>query len=243
MFKKLSIFTLLCCLFSSIFSQALEVDSSEVIKVKNKIENIESGTSYDPLPLGTILMYSGDSWEDDETIPGWYACTKDKGIVNNIQIPNLEDRFIIGSPMEKVQDVSIEERMGGADNNKITLSVKELPKHYHNIDHNHYKISVSTSDHTHSYSDTYRPHNGKGVGGGDAADVQDDNGNTSSSKTSGEGGAHSHVVDLPPLSKDCSEYINDASNKDYSSGTTGENSPIDITPAFYRVIYIIKVKK
>lgn len=243
MLKKLWIFILLGSLTPFIFSQALEVDSSEVVKIKNKIENIESGTSYDPLPLGTILMYSGDSWDDDKTIPGWYACTKDKGIVNDIQIPDLEDRFIIGSPLDKVQGINVEERMGGAENNKISLTVKELPEHYHNIDHNHKSISVSAGNHAHSYSDSYRSMDTKRVGGGSDAGVQNDNSNTSSSETTGDGGAHTHVIDLPPLSTDTKEVINKTSNADYSSGSTGENSPIDITPAYYRVIFIIKVKK
>lgn len=112
---------------------ALEIDTAGVVNVESKIKN-SNGNTYDPLPIGTILMFSGNDWVDNVTLPGWYACTVDavSGAVKNIDgilVPNLVDSFIRGGDPTNWGVTS--------GSNSITLTTDQMPNHTHNIDHDH----------------------------------------------------------------------------------------------------------
>ncbi|MDR1114388.1 MAG: hypothetical protein LBL50_04795 [Candidatus Margulisbacteria bacterium] len=82
------------------------------------VNSVISGKQ-DILPIGTILMFDGASWKDDNTLPGWYSC--DKGNYNKRLTPNLEDKFIKGKG--SLTDT------GGSN----ALTDAMLPKHTHSI--------------------------------------------------------------------------------------------------------------
>jgi len=73
---------------------------------------VEYGSS---LPIGTILMYDGEGWTDNNTLPGWFQCNGSNGT------PNLTNKFIKGSETRG--------QTGGA--NSRTLSAANLPSHSH----------------------------------------------------------------------------------------------------------------
>jgi hypothetical protein len=74
-------------------------------------------------PKGTILMYDGDGWVDNQTIVGWYACTATNA---GRGCPNLVDRFIKGSAVAT-------HAAGGNSGNGVTIGANNLPAHTHNI--------------------------------------------------------------------------------------------------------------
>lgn len=89
----------------------------------------------DPFIVGDILMHDG-TWVDNVTRVGWYACIA----ANSGQgCPDLENQFIKGSAAADVGTT------GGS--NTHTLAKSEIPKHYHEIDHDH--GAASTGAHTH----------------------------------------------------------------------------------------------
>ena len=75
-----------------------------------------SFAGYGTIPVGGIIMWSGRNVPD-----GWALCDGRK--VNDIQTPNLVDRFIYGS---NTSDVG---QSGG--NSSVTLTVGNLPAHNH----------------------------------------------------------------------------------------------------------------
>ena len=90
------------------------------------------------LPIGTILMFDGSSWQDNVTLPGWYACVAAN---SGVGCPDLENQFIKGSAAADVGDT------GGESTH--TLSKAEIPKHYHEIDHDHGAATTGSHSHRH----------------------------------------------------------------------------------------------
>jgi len=174
----LSLFTFY--LYSTEPTAPLEVNEDGVVNIDVKLKN-SNGNTYDPLPVGTILMFSGQEWEDDK-IPGWKACTA----INNstdANIPNLEDTFIRGGSTTDVNDKTIAEKKGG--NNSITLSVAQMPKHSHSL------TITSDGEHTHSYTDLHLPSLNSKRGQGSVRMINS-NPLSTEYKTTGSAGAHNH---------------------------------------------------
>lgn len=216
--KKCFVFLLIFAINLIAFSQtqsAMKIDSVGIVTFNNKITD-KNGITYDPLPIGTILMYSGVNWEDNVTLPGWKACTAANNS-DNQAIPNLENTFIIGTtPQVTNNPASV--RSGG--NNEIVLTEAQLPRHAHSINHDHpsYVSENSNGSFTTVFDSVQStPPNDRGVYYGA--------GHSPSSQTSG---SHSHNVDLPLYTG--------------PSGETGNGALIDIRPKYYSVIYIIKVQ-
>jgi hypothetical protein len=173
-------------LVTNIFGQenALEINETGVVQVNQTLSHF-NGNSYDPLPKGTILMFSGENWVDNQTIPGWYACIAPEGQpTKTIQgvgtIPNLVDRFVMGSQPEEI------EQTGGA--NSVQLTEENLPSH------------------SHSY--TYRDGTGRNYYSGGSAAFD-------------------------------SRYL---TTREGQTSIVGEDLPFDNRPAYYTVIYIIKMQ-
>lgn len=118
-------------------------------------------------PVGAIMMFDANNaggvsggasgaWQDNVTMPGWYACVAanaDRGC------PNLVDRFIMGKA------VSGAGALGGA--NSFTIAAANLPAHTHDMAHVHdishgHSITMSSSgqhshtiDHSHDFRHTH----------------------------------------------------------------------------------------
>ncbi len=88
--------------------------------------------------IGVIKMFDGSGWTDNVTMVGWYACIAGN---SGQGCPDLEDQFIKGSAPADVLDT------GGSATH--TLTKAQIPKHYHEIDHNH--AAATTGSHVHSF--------------------------------------------------------------------------------------------
>ncbi|MDR1114062.1 MAG: hypothetical protein LBL50_03110 [Candidatus Margulisbacteria bacterium] len=77
------------------------------------------------LPIGTILMHDGSiSWTNDQTIPGWYKCDGNNGQrINDRTVPDLRSKFLCGADTAGVE--------GGSNDQSIILKSKNMPKHTH----------------------------------------------------------------------------------------------------------------
>jgi len=107
-----------------------------------------NGASYDALPVGSIIMFDGDGWKNDVTLPGWYMCN---GADSNT--PNLTGKFILGGLPSSSGGAYILGATGG--NRTVTLSGNQIPSHRHAIaEHVHAfsvaNLSISSSSHRHS---------------------------------------------------------------------------------------------
>jgi microcystin-dependent protein len=81
-------------------------------------------TNLTMLPKGTILMFDGGSWVDNQTMSGWYKCNGQK--INGKQTPDLVDRFIRGATSSGLTG-------GSTAGQKITLTAANIPSHAHGI--------------------------------------------------------------------------------------------------------------
>jgi len=89
-----------------------EKDNHAVTKkyIDRVISELASGVadSYTVLPIGAIILYNGLEWQDNETIPGWYACIGENSTVN------LQDQFV------KISTEYVEKNIGGDDNIQLS---------------------------------------------------------------------------------------------------------------------------
>ncbi len=90
-----------------------------------KKDGIISNKPFENLPIGTILMYDGESWENDVTLPGWFMCD------GSNQTPDLRKRFVTMDEEEKTGGKKI-----------ITLAEANMPSHYHNVS----KVTMNTGN-------------------------------------------------------------------------------------------------
>ena len=136
-----------------------------------------SFSGYGTIPVGGIIMWSGKSVPD-----GWALCDGRK--VNNIQTPNLVDRFIYGS---NTSDVG---QSGGSAS--VTLTVGNLPPH------NHLYAGDDHIDYIHDSSYNAGSNVSSRPGGYDAS--SSDHGLGTIYKTSSTGSGNSFSI-LPPYYK------------------------------------------
>lgn len=238
MVKKLLTIILLSLSSTLLFGQqsALKIDANGDVLVKNKLDvsgeviaksdvtvtgtlkSSTTGTTYDPLPVGTILMFDGTNWEDNVTIPGWYACTKANYDNTNIQVPNLEDRFIMGSGSSAPKT--------SAGSNSKSLSLAQMPAHNHNI-----RLGNDTHSHTINASGVSSQNNilDAAAGSGYAYNVGSGGGGSAWRLRRQYMNNHAHTAN------------NDTHNHTVYQDSKGSGAAIDFKPAFYTVIYIRKV--
>ncbi|MDR1453852.1 MAG: hypothetical protein LBJ25_07775 [Candidatus Margulisbacteria bacterium] len=187
---------------------------AQVYAVKNAISSKQDG-----LPIGTILMYDGASWQDNITLKGWYSC--DRGNYNKGLTPDLEDKFIKGKGSLA--------NTGGSN----ALAAAMLPKHTHTI----YTNATKTTDRTAAksltghlpatdtpYSHAYYPYYEKAT-----------DGVFSLTNENNQWGPSGSDVDNARFVLDATHEHTGGANND-NSGTTDSNT--SNMPAYYSLIYI-----
>jgi microcystin-dependent protein len=100
--------------------------AQDIIDMDNRLQmNIDNLGRITILPVGTILMYDGNGWTDNSTLPGWYRCDAANAAAG--RTPDLTDKFIMGS--------TVSGNTGGTagGSNSVTLTTGNLPAHNHTL--------------------------------------------------------------------------------------------------------------
>ena len=201
-------------------------------------------------PIGTIWMYDGANWQDNVTLPGWYACipaNEDGGAAGlSYGITSMVDRFVMGKPVAGAGAT------GGSNSYRLTAA--QLPAHTHTINHDHPSFhsgnqrqnhrhplalnSNTTGSHVHSvygrYSSGVHP-TGRGIHNmttgmrglfGNVVGADGNHNHHTSGWTGWISASHNHDVDIPEFTG--------------NSGSTGLGAAVDNRPAFYSLIFIRK---
>jgi hypothetical protein len=196
---------------------------SDLTALQATISNLQ-----EKLPVGTILMYDGDGWQDNVTLKGWYSCNRTN--YNNRLTPDLEDKFI------KCKGSAPNE--GGS--NALTSGL--LPKHTHGLSGG---SAVSDGSHGHEFYGGIRKEYIRTDPGGrgkyilwnrllDGVDWSGSSVHGDESVLAGQtatnavqpGGAHGHSL---------------TGSTDDNAGVAGTASNYNNMPSYYSVIYIKKV--
>ncbi len=195
---------------------------------------------------GVVWMFDGTGWEDNVTLPGFYACIPENedGGANghSFGIKSMVDRFPMG---KAIAGAGVQ---GGA--NSYSLTVGQIPYHDHSINHDHPSVTSGTqsANHTHYVSGTTAndTHNHSASGTGYGFERQGSGfvlgGQTYSSwsitttnythshswsdTSGGNSASHNHDVNLPTFSG--------------NSGATGNGDAIDNRPSFYSMVFVRK---
>jgi hypothetical protein len=180
-------------------------------------------------PVGTILLYcppKGTVWKNDKTLPGWYLCDGTHGT------PDLRNKFIRGATAAGA--------VGGQ--NDIIIDADYLPAHKHTAagfqmeeagEHNHY-FPVSSGGFTFNKTASHNQLTfSDGLFGAAGTDAGRNGTCVTSSYLSPSGaiyyqneGAHTHSLSAVAIS----EY----------GKTADKLRPVNIQPAYYTVIFIMK---
>lgn len=204
-------------------------DNTVSVEVKGILKNASTGNSYDALPKGTILMFSGTGF-NETNMPGWYICDGREG-ADGRPTPSLVGKFIKGGSSSGQ----------GKSNpyNTAKLEIENLPEHDHSIGHGHTTVDTITGDageHSHNYKEQHIPNNsntGRAQGSVEVIHEQD---LVEDNETTGTEPDHTHTVSV---------VVNDAPDTT-RSGMTGKNDSygyadaFNIEPDSYVLIYIIK---
>lgn len=173
------------------------------------------------MPVGTILMYDGTAWVDNQTMLGWYACTG--GTVPNDgrpaagqTIPDLVDRFVMGG--------SSSGTMGGQN------AVTQI------LDHAHY-FSGTTATFSSSTGSQQQGHSHQQLGNW-ANGASNNCLSVGPNSNSGVMG----VIIPTNTGSDSNNHHHDMTHSHAFSGTTlfpgGSVPSIDNRPQFYTAIFI-----
>lgn len=160
------------------FSQPVQFNGGITVNAANEI------TGRGTIPKGGIILWSGSVLPD-----GWALCDGTDGT------PDLRGLFVMGANRGELGRKIV----GGNENNRVTLTTNNMPKHSHNYF------------------------------GDDQLEGLDGNANSSTVKM-----------------RDCPGY--DATSqlagksKVYSTSSTGNGQSFDITPRYYKLAYIMRVK-
>jgi microcystin-dependent protein len=168
-------------------------------------------------PKGTILMYDGDGWVDDQTIAGWYACTAANAAAG--LTPNLENQFIMGGG--SVADIK---KTGGA--NSKTLTSNNIPRHNHDTHTGAFSITDADVDNfSHLSIEVAHIYGASGV-------FTETNRYSTSRFSGGWGTQHPHRgYDTVSLS---------AAHSYAYGNVSGGTDAFDNRPAYYTLLYIRK---
>ena len=201
-------------------------------------------------PVGTIWMYDGANWQDNVTLPGWYACipaNEDGGAAGlTYGITSMVDRFAMGRAIIGAGAT------GGSNSYRLTAA--QLPAHTHTINHDHHNFHSGTQRQNHRHhmalnSNTTGSHIHQLYGRRGSGTYPTGNAihNTSLGMRAYESslitaaGNHSHST------SGWSDWISVSHNHNINipaytgnSGSTGLGAAVDNRPAFYSLIFIRK---
>jgi len=165
-------------------------------------------------PKGTILVYNGSGWTDNQTLIGWYRCDAQNKAAG--RTPDLTDRFIMGS-------AAAEHRTGGQNTQQLTAD--NMPAHTHTVS-NLGNVQNSLGTYTTSWFQT--AYNKLGAGNSSNVVVS-----TRIGKSDGGWGDDTTVQNTLKL-----KHTHDILTKlkDNALGQAFDNRP-----QYYKVIYIKKV--
>jgi microcystin-dependent protein len=174
---------------------------------------------YDLLPRGVIVMWSGSI---ASIPPGWALC--DGGTYTapdgtQVTTPNLRDRFIVGAGNEY--------SVGATGGEKYhTLTVAEIPSHYHTVDPPATQTSGS-GEHSHYILGNSGGYVVSANAPGPEQYGFNPNANWDTYKRwmTDTTGNHSHTVDIPA----------------FNSGSTGGGQPHENRPPYYALAFIMKL--
>jgi len=170
---------------------------------------------------GTALCGYSGAWEDNITIPGWFACIASNSVVG---CPNLTDKFVCGKAIAGAGAT------GGT--NSYQISSAQLPTHTHTIDHGHTASSSGRSAY-HQHGDSGHTHPVGLYSSGGSTNFGVSSVTYNSTQNTGTGYAaigndntdHSHTITVNSMSG--------------SSGNGGfANSSVDNRPAYYSAVMI-----
>ena len=216
--------------------------SSRITKLQTDLEAA--------FPVGTIWMYDGAGWQDNVTLPGWYACipaNEDGGSAGlSHGITSMVDRFVMG------RAVAGDGAIGGSNSYRLTAA--QLPAHTHTINHDHptFNSGNQRQNHRHQvalYAESGGSHQhslGFTTGGQSSGGTLRGTGYRttaavsfwiSTSNTGFHGhnvrgwtgwisSGHNHAIDIPAFAG--------------NSGSTGLGVAVDNRPAFYSLVFIRK---
>jgi hypothetical protein len=233
--------------------------SSTVTALSGTVTALQTTVSglQDKLPVGTILMYDGINWVNNQTLPGWYKCDGANGT------PNLTNLFVRGGASSG--------GTGGANSQSITLATDNMPKHSHTLSGT-LMTDNQSAGHTHSIAHDHGSVTSGGISDDNYAQISNQDSDSvpsgrASSKNprsawnpTGDSGsdcrdiyidlAHTHSVDLPNFTGNSGGVSADHTHNVTLSGSTGDAGStadiptaiiIDTVPAYYALIYIKKV--
>ena len=172
------------------------------------------------LPVGTILMYDGDGWTDNQTLAGWYKCDGQNGT------PDLRDSFLMSN--------TVSGTTGGANTSR------NLPAHTHELILDNGLGSYTTS----SFQVDYHYKNTSLHGGSSNIGTSSVHGRTDSGAQ--EQAAYNSLSNYHK--KNCAQNTFNFQHTHVISGTavlnnTGKNEGYDNRPNYYTVIYIKRMRK
>jgi microcystin-dependent protein len=176
-------------------------------------------------PKGTILTFSSEAWNSTSTAfrEIWKICNTDNHASDNT-IPDLTNKFLRGGTSS-----------GATGTGQKTLSVSELPSHSHPSG----TLAVASSGaHTHDVTDPGHKHK-ISIGSRNGANKSVSDGGTLDNYYAG---IMASVIEKAETGISINN-TNSAHSHSLSGaiGSTGSGDEFDIIPAFYTVIYIIKV--
>jgi hypothetical protein len=176
-------------------------------------------------PKGTILMYDGGDWVDNQTLPGWYRC--DGQDTPYGKTPDLRDRFICGGETSGEYGGNIEH----------SITKKNMPRHAHVFSG---EISATRKEDTVTVTDLvgylgYGAHAMSEVGTSGIVSVDTNYARGVGSGDTGFGGAYRFYIDL--------NHSHGFSEDDFFTGYMGEGQSFKVNaePAYYALIYIKKM--
>ena len=209
---------------------------NDMLSNSNSQNNVIERSMYNTAPRGIIAAFYKNT---DNSIPvGWAICNGQ--IIEGFQTPNLVGKFIKGG--SSVGDYSNNDNMfdetNKLKNGKLKLSIENMPSHSHSInydgEHNH-NLDINASSHSH----TVNVPSGKRL-------TENDNSNdfklykktnlgadTASNRfsTGNNQGVHIHETTL-----------SQSGSHTHTLSSVGEGIPLDISPPWYSLVYIIKYK-
>jgi microcystin-dependent protein len=176
-------------------SGRLKASSAEFESMNVATLAATSVSGFGTVPLGGIIMWSGESVPD-----GWALCDGQASNGRGGTTPNLQGKFVIGASSERKVG-----NTGGAET--VILTVSQLPSHNH-------RVSGSTSsngEHSHMLPRNYNDDgNGAGATNTEQLGLWGDSKNWSITDTRGtaNAGNHSHTFDVTSWPTGSGDAIN-----------------------------------